>query len=161
MNISILPLELLNVKSPLWKIIFDQNGDVTKKMAEENNKFVTQQQPYIKSYAIDFEFAYHLRKLNIELLRGNYIYAMKMLDVLRDATLTLQILNENKKLHQFKAYHTLQKEFMNELEKSYPNSIDQTEILRAARTITQLFKRVIIQNETFTLNEEVFEITKL
>ena len=161
MNISILPLELLNVKSPLWKIIFDRNGDVTKKMEEENDKFVAQQQPYMKSYAIDFEFAYHLRKLNIELVRGNYIYAMKMLDILRDTTLNLQILNENKKLHQFKAYHTLQKEFINELDKSYPKSTDKTEILRAARAITQLFKRVIIENETFTLNEEVFGITKL
>ena len=84
-----------------------------------------------------------------------------MLDILRDTTLNLQILNENKKLHQFKAYHTLEKEFINELEKSYPKSTDQTEILRAVRAITQLFKRVIIQNETFTLNEEVFEIMKL
>jgi len=161
MNISILPLELLNVKSPLWKIIFDQKGNVTKKMTEENDKFVAQQQPYMQSYAIDFEFAYHLRKLNIELIRGNYIYAMKMLDILRDATLNLQILNENKKLHQFKAYHTLQKEFINELEKSYPKNTDKTEILRAAGAITKLFKEVIIKNETFTFNEEVFEITKI
>ena len=161
MNISILPLDLINIKSPLWKIIFDQNGDVTKKMTEENNKFVAQKQPYMKSYDIDFEFAYHLRKLNIELLRGNYIYALKMLDILRDITLNLKILNENKKLHQFKAYHTLEKEFINEIEKSYPKSLDKMEVLRAADTITKLFKSVIAINETFAFNEDVFEITKI
>ena len=42
MNISVLPVRFLNVKSPLWKIQFDRHGQVVEKMTEENNKFHTQ-----------------------------------------------------------------------------------------------------------------------
>lgn len=50
----------------------------------------------MKKFNITFEYAYHLRKLRIEVRRGNLIYAMKMLEVLREFTLTVQILNEQK-----------------------------------------------------------------
>ena len=101
-----------------------------------------------------------MRKLRIELNRCNYIYAMQMLEILRDHTLTLQVLNENKKLHQFKAYHTLQNDFLVKFQKSYPNKMANSDISDAADALTQLFKDVLIKNDTFTMDAEVFRIAE-
>lgn len=139
MNISVLPVRLLNVKSPLWKIQFDRHGQVEEKMIEENTRFHTQEAPYLKPYDIGSEFAYLLRKVRIELHRGNNFYALQMLETLREKAITIQIINEKKKLHQFKAYHTLDPLFLNELSKSYPNKIETAEIWKAADALTQLF----------------------
>lgn len=161
MNISVLSITDLNVKSPLWKLIFDRNGDVHTKMHEENEKFIQQEQPYLKKFDITFEFAYHLRKLHIEVQRENVIFAMKMLDVLRDFTLTIQILNEQKKLHQFKAYHTLEKDFINQLMGSYPTIIDPPGIMQASRLITELFINTVKYNAQFDYDEQLFKIAEI
>lgn len=39
MNLSVLSTTQLNVKSPLWKLVFDRNGGVQSKMIEENENF--------------------------------------------------------------------------------------------------------------------------
>lgn len=161
MNISILPITHLNVKSPLWKLIFDRNGDVQSKMLEENENFLKQDQPYMKKFDITFEFAYHLRKLRIEIRRGNLIFAMKMLEVLREFTLTIQILNEQKKLHQFKAYHTLEDDFITQLMTSYPTTIDIPEIEQAAHRVAELFKSTVIKNAMFDYDERLFKIAEI
>lgn len=161
MNISVLPTSFLNVKSPLWKLIFDRNGEVLPIMLKEHENFLKLEQPYINKFNIAFEFAYHLRKLQVELQRGNAIFAMKMLEVLREFTLTVQILNEQKKLHQFKAYHTLEEDFVNLLKKSYPSTIESSDIMEAAQFVTQLFKSVIQKNEMFDYDDLLFKIAEI
>ncbi|MEK3765352.1 hypothetical protein [Solibacillus sp. FSL K6-4121] len=161
MNISVLPTSFLNVKSPLWKLIFDRNGEVLPKMLEEHENFQKLEQPYIKKFDIVFEFAYHLRKLHIEHQRGNDIFAMEMLEELREFTLTVQILNEQKKLHQFKAYHTLEEDFVKQLKRSYPSTTDSSDIMAAAKLVTQLFKDTIQKNEIFDFDEQLFKIAEI
>lgn len=161
MNISVLPTSYLNVKSPLWKLLFDRNGEVLPIMLKEHENFQKMEQPYMKKFDIVFEFAYHLRKLHIELQRGNDIFAMKMLEELREFTLTVQILNEQKKLHQFKAYHTLEGNFVKQLKKSYPSSTDRSDIMAAAKFVTQLFKDTIQKNEIFDYDEQLFKIAEI
>ena len=161
MNISVLPITHLNVKSSLWKLIFDRNGEVQSKMLEENENFLQQDQPYIKKFDITFEFAYHLRKLRIEIRRGNLIFAMKMLEILRDFTLTIQVLNEQKKLHQFKAYHTLENDFIAQLMSSYPTTIDSPGIEQAAYRVTELFKSSVKKNAMFDYDERLFIIAEI
>ena len=161
MNISVLPITHLNVKSSLWKLIFDRNGEVQSKMLEENENFLQQDQPYIKKFDITFEFAYHLRKLRIEIRRGNLIFAMKMLEILRDFTLTIQVLNEQKKLHQFKAYHTLENDFIAQLMSSYPTTIDSPGIEQAAHRVTELFKSSVKKNAMFDYDERLFIIAEI
>ena len=161
MNISVLSVRLLNVKSPFWKIQFDRHGQVVEKMTEENNKFHTQESPYLKPYDIGSEYAYLLRKVRIELRRGNSFYAMQMLETLRDKAITMQIINENKKLHQFKAYHTLDSKFLDELSKSYPSKIETMEIWKAADSLTHLFIEVLQKNKAFPYDEKVFQIAEV
>ena len=161
MNLSVLSTPHLNVKSPLWKLVFDRNGGVQSKMIEENENFFQQDQPYMNKFNITFEYAYHLRKLRIEVRRGNLIYAMKMLEVLREFTLTVQILNEQKKLHQFKAYHTLENDFVTQLMGSYPTLVGTTAIEQAAYTVTELFKSTVMNNAMFDYDEQLFEIAEI
>jgi hypothetical protein len=161
MNISVLPVRLLTVKSPLWKIQFDRHGQVGEKMTEENTRFHTQVAPYLQPYDIGSEYAYLLRKVRIELRRGNHFYAMQMLEELREKVLTMQIIKEDKKLHQFKAYHTLDPIFLEELSKSYPSKIETLEIWKAADVLTQLFIVVLQNNKAFPFDEKVFQIAEI
>ncbi|WP_274309999.1 hypothetical protein [Solibacillus daqui] len=156
-----MPVSLLNVKSPLWKIVFDRNGHVLEKMTYENDNFTKLKDPYLGGFDISFEFAYNLRKLRIEVKRNNYIYAMQMLEVLRQLTVQIQTLNENKKLHQFKAFHTLNNDFLEAFMACYPTTINTVEIMKATNVLTELFKRVLRSNKSFILDEKLFRIAEL
>lgn len=102
-NVSIVPREFLSVKSPLWKIIVDKTGLVTEKMESENEKFLNKPVKYNVGFDVAFEFVYCALALEKELKRNNFIDALKKLEDMRDFTLIIQALNEDKKLHQFKA----------------------------------------------------------
>jgi hypothetical protein len=107
-NVSIVPREFSSVNSPLWKVIVDKSGLVTEKMNTEN------EQPVKYNVGIDvvFEFVYCALALEKELKRNNLNFALKMLEEMRDFTLIVQALNEDKRLHQFKAYETLNPSFI-------------------------------------------------
>lgn len=57
-NVSIVPRELLSVKSPLWKVIIDKTGLVTEKMTSENVKFESESVKYEAGFDVPFEFVY-------------------------------------------------------------------------------------------------------
>ncbi len=103
-NVSIVPREFLSVRSPLWKVIVDKTGLVTEKMKTENEHFINKPIKYNVNVDVTFEFVYCALALEKELKRNNLIYALKMLEEMREYTLIVQALNEDKKLHQFKAY---------------------------------------------------------
>ncbi|MEK4626815.1 hypothetical protein MKZ17_00925 [Solibacillus sp. FSL R7-0682] len=158
MDISILPTHLLNVKSPLWQIIFDRTGKVETKMQIENEKFQAQPTPYKLQYDVVFEYYYHFRKLKIEVARGNFVYAIKML--VRGFTLDVQVLNEKKKLHQFKAYETLDTQFMEAMLKTYPIAIDGEGILKAANGLGDLFLKTLNEQHSISFDERLLRIAQ-
>jgi len=94
LNVSIVPRELLSVKSPLWKIIVDKTGFVTEKMNAEYEKFCNKTTKYDVNDDVVFEFVYCALNLEKELKRNNMIYALKMLEKMRDSTLLIQAWNE-------------------------------------------------------------------
>lgn len=72
-NISVLATSSLNVKSPLWKIVFDRTGQVAKKMKNEHERFTEKPIKYAIDEDIAFEFSYFRKKFNTELKRYNLI----------------------------------------------------------------------------------------
>ena len=158
MNISIMPVLLMPIRSPLWKVVYDKDGHVLEHLQKQMQHFTSQENPYGLNNDIIFEFAYHLRKFYIELARNNTIYAIKMLDYLRDLTLQVQGTNEGKKLHQFKAYHTLNSGFVKRYLETYPPIVNKEELLLAASKIKTLFNQSIDDNEQIEWDEEIFKI---
>ncbi|KAA0549926.1 hypothetical protein FZW96_00825 [Bacillus sp. BGMRC 2118] len=152
-NVSILPTDYLSVKSPLWNVIVDKTGNVTEIMERENKKFTDRPFKYFVSDDIGFDFFYAMRKFYTELKRNNLIYALKMLETSRDYILEVQGTNENKKLHQFKAYETLQPDFITKYLQTYPDKLSVDSLLNSADKVIDLFYDTVCQSEIFSLNE--------
>ncbi|XXM72525.1 aminoglycoside 6-adenylyltransferase [Lysinibacillus sphaericus] len=155
-NVSVLPSELLSVKSPLWKVVVDKTGNISEKMNKGEKHF--EQASYAFSDDIAFDFLYSMRKFQTELQRANMIYALKMLETMREHTLQLQSLIEGKKLHQFKAYDTLRPEFINEYLKTFPEQVTVEQVHTAAQRLQDLFMDTINSSNTHTVEESLHNI---
>lgn len=154
-NVSIVPTELLSVKSPLWKVVFDKTGLVSEKMKLENERFNHKLFKYAVQDDVVFEFFYCAMKLYKELHRNNLIYALKMLETMRDDTLQIQASNENKKLHQFKAYETLQAHFIKKYLSTFPEQITVENVAVSAEKLKELFTDTVCESEIYTINQDL------
>lgn len=160
-NVSIVPREFLKVKSPLWKVIFDRSGNVTEKMNVLNEQFNNQQVKYGVDADLVFEFVYSAVRLEKELQRNNLIYALKMLETMRDYTLQVQSLNENKKLHQFKAYDTLKPDFIEAYFSNYAAEMNAGSLACSADKLKALFIETVKQSSLFTLEPALEQLLNL
>ena len=160
-NVSIVPRELLSVKSPLWKVILDKTGLITKKMNSEQEKFENKQVKYDIGIDLPFEFVYCTIGLDKALRRNNLIYAMGLLETMRTYILYLQAMNENKKLHQFKAYDTLETTFVNEYLKTYPESITLRNLKDSSEKLKVLFEKVLNKSSIFTMETALKRLLKI
>lgn len=154
-NISIAPLNLLPVRSPLWKIVVDKTGDVLKKMNTENEKFESNPVKYAIYTDITFEFFYCTIGLEKELKRNNFIYALKLLDTMRDYILHVQAMNESKKCHQFKAYETLNSDFIEEYLSTFPKEITKDTIADSALQLKDLFLMVMDDSSVYDMDDSL------
>ncbi|WP_449536553.1 aminoglycoside 6-adenylyltransferase [Ferdinandcohnia sp. Marseille-Q9671] len=157
-NISIVPREFLSVKSPLWKVIVDKTGVVSEKMNRENDNFLSKTVKYDIDIDIPFEFTYSAMSFAKELKRNNLIYALRLLETMRTYTLITQAMNENKKLHQFKAYDTLDPSFVKEFLLTYPTEISAKNLLTSASKLKELFVNTLKQYSTFTLDKALLRL---
>jgi predicted nucleotidyltransferase len=157
-NVSILPRELLSVKSPLYKVVVDKTGKVSEKMNVEHEQF--NRKKYSISEDPAFEFMYCMRKFQTELKRQNLIYALKMLEAMRDLTLQVEAQNENKKLHQFKAYETMEPQFISDFLQTYPDEITSATLMKSADRLKELFFETIKRSNTLSLDESIYKILR-
>ncbi|MDN4606461.1 aminoglycoside 6-adenylyltransferase [Sporosarcina highlanderae] len=159
-NISVLPSELLNVKSPLWKVVVDKNGLVTEKMRGENEIFQNKPVKYEVNIDIQFEFAYSALSVKKELKRNNLIYALKMLENMREYILLVQAMNEKKKLHQFKAYDSLDSSFIDAYLSTYPDEITVEKLTTSADQLKELFVEIARQTPSMIIDENLYDLLK-
>lgn len=158
MDISIMPTELLSVQSPLWKVVYDSGGSVLKKMNELNEQFLNNPQPYRTTPNIAFQFIYRYRKAIIDLKRNNLIGALAHIDIMKEFILEIQILNENKKLHQFKQYQLLDESFQKEFLDLYQFDLNKEGIEILLQKTMHLFKKTIKQSDQIEYDEKVYTI---
>lgn len=152
-NVSILPRSSLSVRSPLWKVVLDKTGLVSEKMEKENLAFSNKLVKYATFEDPAFEFFYCYIRLDKELKRNNLVYALKMLESMRDYTLIVQAMNENKKLHQFKAYDSLDNDFLKIFLSTYPKDITGICLAESASVLKELFLDTIKQSSIYTMDD--------
>ena len=157
---SIVPREFLSVKSPLWKVVVDKTGLVTEKMNREHEKFENKPEKYEVGFDVPFEFVYCAIGLDKALRRNNLIYALSMLETMRTYTLYLQAMNENKKLHQFKAYDTLEPNFIKEYLTTYPEKISVRNLKDSSEKLKELFANVLNRSSIFTMDNALQHLLK-
>ncbi|REB11027.1 hypothetical protein DVB69_01430 [Sporosarcina sp. BI001-red] len=154
-NISIAPRDLLSVRSPLWKVVVDKSGDVLKKMNEENVKFESDPVKYDVYSDITFEFFYCIIGLEKELKRNNFIFALKLLDTMRDYILHVEAMNEDKKCHQFKAYETLDSVFIERYLCTFPKALTKDSIADSALQLKELFMECMEFSAVYHLDDSL------
>lgn len=157
-NVSIVPRALLTVRSPLWKVIVDKTGLVSEKMNAENEEFENKTVKYGLGFDISFEFVYCALSFEKELNRNNFIYALKMLEQMREYTLLVQALNENKKLHQFKAYDTLEPSFIKLYISTYPDKINSENLKGSAEKLKELFVDTLKQSFSISMDDDLKQL---
>ncbi|MDQ0430311.1 hypothetical protein QOZ98_003149 [Planomicrobium stackebrandtii] len=160
-NVSIVPKELLSVKSPLWKVIVDKTGLVSEKMNIEQEELEKVPVKYEVGFDVQFEFVYCAMSLDKALRRNNIIYALNMLETMRTYTLHLQVMNEKKKLHQFKAYDTLDTAFKNEYLTTYPEKNSIGSLKKSSEKLKVLFNKVVNQSSVFTMDSDLQQLLKI
>lgn len=149
-NVSVAPFNILPVRSPLWNVVADRDGQLLQRMETEHERFISSPIQY-ETGDIPFEFVYASLALEKELKRNNPIYALKMLETLRELTLTAQALKEGRKVHQFKAYHTLDRSFVEDYLQTYPASVHPVSIRRAKQSLHALFATCMKDRPQFKL----------
>lgn len=160
-NVSIVPRDSLKVKSPLWKVIVDKTGLVSEKMKKEDHQFNNRTLMYEVNEDAVFEFVYCAMRMEKELRRNNFIYALKMLEMMRDYTLQIQAMNEDKKLHQFKAYETLDPQFIKAYLTTYPNELNAQHLTKSAEKLKEVFLETVKQSSIFTMSKDLHKLMKL
>lgn len=158
-NSSLLPIGLLSVKSPLWKIEYDKNGEIYNKMHQENKNYNHNIRENVLEEDDIFDFMYAKRKLHIALNRKDVIHANQMLKMMRDYILNYQVILENKKFHQFKSYKDLNLDFQNEFLKTFPSKIDLDNIEISANKVNMLFEKLV--SNIFNESQEAYLIRKV
>ncbi|MBS8263959.1 hypothetical protein DYI25_05860 [Mesobacillus boroniphilus] len=157
-NVSIVPREFLSVKSPLWKVIVDKTGFVTEKMETEKEIFENKPVKYNVGIDVAFEFVYCALALEKELKRNNLIYALKMLEDMRDYTLIVQALNEDKKLHQFKGYETLNPSFIKAYLSTYSGEVTVENLRVSSEKVKDLFINTLKQSSIFSMDYDLEQL---
>ncbi|WJY28300.1 aminoglycoside 6-adenylyltransferase [Sporosarcina trichiuri] len=160
-NVSVAPLRLLPVKSPLWKILVDKTGAVAERMNQENKRFEQEAVQYETGIDLPFEFAYCAHSAKKALNRNNPIYALQMLETMRTYLLYIQAMNEQKKVHQFKAYNTLDPEFVSNFLSIYPTDTSVGTLKAARNHLILLFKEVVQKSPLYNLDGGLVELLEL
>lgn len=153
-NISFAPLEKLPVRSPLWKVVYDRDSQLQQKMMKEHTRFLEQPVQYDVG-DVPFEFVYASFALDKELKRDNLIYALALLETMRELTRLSQALKEERKVHQFKAYHTLNPQFIAHYLRTFPSSVDTDSIKEAKQALHCLFLDTLDHHPQFQLEEMI------
>ncbi|MED1864434.1 aminoglycoside 6-adenylyltransferase [Fictibacillus nanhaiensis] len=159
-NISILSRSSLSVRSPLWKVVLDKTGLVSEMMEIENRAFSNKPIKYATFEDPVFEFVYCYIRLDKELKRNNLVYALKMLESMRDYTLIVQALNEDKKLHQFKAYDSLKSDFLKKYLSTYPKDITGNCLVESASILKELFLDTAKQSSIYSKDDNFIFLLK-
>lgn len=157
-NISILPTAYLTVKSPLWDVIVDKTGMVAEKMNIEHEHFSNKNVKYPISNDVVFEFVFSIRRFRIELKRNNLIYALQMLETMRAYILQIQTQNENKKLHQFKAFDTLNTEFITMFLHTYPDEITVEKLSSSSDKLKEVFIKTVKNSTVLSIDEALIQL---
>jgi hypothetical protein len=84
-----------------------------------------------------------------------------MLEMMRDYTLQVQAMNEGKKLHQFKAYETMNPHFVKAYLSTYPNEMKVQHLAESADKLKELFKDTVKQSSFFSISEDLLQPLKL
>lgn len=141
-DMSYMPTEEIRIHSNQVKIVFAKTKNFLEFIEKELGSNSTN---YSIDDSVHHKFIYALRKCEVAIIRTEFIYADIALSEARLLLLNVEAAREGKKLHQFKAYNSLDKGFINKLEKTFPVSITQEALRDAKEAVLALYLDTVDQ----------------
>ncbi|MBR3609977.1 MAG: hypothetical protein IKL57_00745 [Oscillospiraceae bacterium] len=154
-DISFMPTAEIPIRSPLHKIIFAKTENFTALINDRIKKFNQQPKTCGADNSMHYRFINELRYAEIALLRKNYIFADIALGNARQLLLYAEATVEGKKLHQFKAYNTLSKNFIEKLKSTYPQNLNYESINSAKENLLSLYVKTVKSSGTFNFDNSL------
>ena len=140
-DLSFMHTEQMVIRSARHKLSFRKTVHFSKVYTQKCLDFdSTPSQPVENN---DHAFVYCLRKAEIAICRGEWIYADMMLGEARQLILRIQAAKEGRNIHQFKAWNSLEKVFLERLEDTYPMVRNREELTRAKECILAIYKATV------------------
>ena len=117
-DLSFMPSAEIPIMSKQWRLLWSSDDGLEAELMKKTEALVTGEE-------LDHHrFFFTLRKAEIAILRKNDIYAEMMLSDARRMLLRMEAMAEGKKIHEFKAYHTLDRDFLRDLRATYPGDLN-------------------------------------
>ena len=138
-DISFGPLDELKISSEQIKVGVD-TFDALKKHLEDKSYHKKNKKLDLSDEG--WNFMYLMRKIKIALKRENNIYAYQLLNDARMRVMNLEGHNENQKMHEFKAYNELNKDFLNKIKETIPKNISSEEIEKSSKKLIDIFYKL-------------------
>jgi len=155
-DISFMPTPQIPLATKHWRLLWASCPEIESILAEKNAHIPEKQSFVDKKF--HHAFFYSLRKAEIAILRNNYIYAEISISEARQKLLLAEAMLEGKKLHQFKAFHTLDILFLEKLLQTYPKLINAAELTRAKENLLELYIQTISTSSFCEIDPTQFQI---
>lgn len=144
-DISFMPTHEIPIRSKKWRLLYASNKEF-EKMLSKRALELTEANSSIVNDAFHHKFFYALRRAEIAILRGNYIYADIALSEARQLLLLVEAIAEGKEVHQFKSYHTLRKSFLDLIYNTYPKERSRADLKNVLESLLHIYKDTVVIN---------------
>ena len=151
-DLSFMPAHEIPIMSKQWRLLWSSVDGLEAELVQKTEALVTD------DGLNHHRFFFALRKTEIAILRGNYIYAEMTLSDARQMLLRMEAAAEGKKIHEFKAYHTLNRDFLRNLQETYPNALSRTVLTDAKDALLSLYIRTVERNDLPKIELSQFQI---
>ena len=153
-----MPTPELPIRSPQHKVVFAKTENFINAVNTGAQRFAERFQRYGLDDSVHYRFIHELRYVEIALLREQFIFADMALGNARQLLLSVETVEEGKKLHQFKAYNTLSQTFLERLEETYPKSRNYEDMHNAKENLLALYLEAVKGSEYLTFDDSLLKL---
>lgn len=154
-DISFMPTDEIPLKSPQYKVLLSKTDKFANTILQGAERFEKQNEKYGVDNSIHYRFINELRYVEIALMRRQFVWADIALNNARQLLLAVETVAEGKKLHQFKAYNSLEQTFLYKLEETYPCSQEYQDIHKAADSLLNLYLETVKKSDYLKFDEKL------
>ena len=155
-DLSFMPASDMPILSKKWQLLWSNDDEMKTVLKEKSDKLVPNSVVVDNSY--HHAFFYLLRKVEIAICRKDYVYAEMVLNEARQKLLLAEAMVEGKKLHQFKAYYSLNQDFLTSLQETYPCGLTHATLNQAKHALLDLYVRLVEINGICPIDKSQFKI---
>lgn len=155
-DLSFMPTCDIPIRSKQWSLLWSLDDKLEAILVKKTNDLAKNDSLVNEQYHHKFFFL--IRKAEKEILRENYIYSDIAINEARQMLLLVEAMVEGKKIHEFKAFHTLEKGFLNNLNETYPKELSSVELNRSKDCLVSMYIDVVSKNDLCKIDDSQFKI---